>query len=139
VIRRALALAAALAGCAGEEAGARVELRGAGGAVVGSFAVVARLDTPEGRARGLVGRAPLGPDEALVLDYPVVDEACVTNAEVGSPITVVFAGADGAVRGVESLAAHDARVPCRPAVLTVVELAATARAAADAASRVLVR
>jgi uncharacterized membrane protein (UPF0127 family) len=133
-------VALALAACAADApAGPRVDLLRADGSLVRELLSVERVDTPDGRARGLIGHVPLGPDGALVLDYPVVDQACITNAEVEFPITVVFAAAGGAVRAVESLAAHDARAPCHDGVLTVVELAADARSDADRAARVVVR
>ncbi len=139
--RAAFALPLVVAACGGDGAGdgARVELERADGSVLRAFTDVARAATPEDRARGLVGRGPLTRDAAMVLDYPVVDEACITNAEVDFPITAVFVTTDGAVRGVESLAAHDARVPCHEGVITVVEADADARADAAAAARVRVR
>lgn len=97
------------------------------------------METPDERARGLVGHAPLGPDEAMLLDYPVVDQACITNAEVDFPITAIFVAASGDIVGVEPLAAHDARIPCHDGVLRVLETDAQGAALAAGAARVLLR
>lgn len=124
-----------LCSCASPE----VDLVGGDGAVVHAYTNVAFADTSDARATGLVGHAPLGPDEAMMLDYPVVDQACITNAEVDFPITAVFVGASGGIVAVESLAAHDQRIPCHDAVLRVLETDADGAALAAAATEVVAR
>lgn len=92
------------------------------GAELRAFHSVTVADTPSARARGVIGRSALGADDAMLLRYPVVDEACITNAQVDFPLTAVFVRADGGVIASEALAAHDARVPCHGDTLTVVEV-----------------
>jgi len=121
VIARAR-LAFALLACAGCGLPPSVDLLAGDGRVVRTFDAIERVSTPEGRAKGLVGHAPLGPREAMVLDYPVVDAACITNAQVDFPIVAVFVASDGAIVAAEALTAHDARVPCHDGVLRVVEI-----------------
>lgn len=116
-----------------------VDLVRADGSVVRRFTHVEHAVTPEARAQGLGGHAPLGPDDAMVLDYPVVDQACITNAPVSFPIAAVFAAADGTIVGVESFGANDARTPCHDGVLTVVEVDASGASSAAAAARVVIR
>ncbi len=135
--RRALWLSLGL--CACSPSSGEVDLVAADGAVVRAFTHVEHATTPEARAQGLGGHAPLGPDDAMVLDYPVVDRACITNAPVGFPITAVFAAQDGRIVGVESFAANDARTPCHDGVLTVVETDTSGAASAAGAARVVVR
>lgn len=116
-----------------------VDLVGASGVVQRRFTQVEHAATPDTRARGLTGHAPLGADDAMVLDYPLVDQACITNEAVSFPITVIFADAKGAIVGVESLAGGDTRVPCHDGVLTVVEVDANAIVAAKLSTAVVVR
>lgn len=124
-----------LCGCASPE----VDLATSNGAVVHAYTAVAFAATPDARARGLVGHAPLAPDEAMMLDYPVVDQACITNAEVDFPITAIFVDASGGIVGVEPLAAHDARIPCHDGVLRVLETDANGAALAASAEEVVTR
>jgi uncharacterized membrane protein (UPF0127 family) len=79
---------------------------------------------------GLVGRPPLAPDEALVLVFPVEDELCITNAEVGFAIDAAFVDADGLVVAIErAVPAHDERSLCHGPTAEVVE---ASRGALDA-------
>jgi uncharacterized membrane protein (UPF0127 family) len=136
-VRRAVvAFSALLGACA---AGPEVDLVGDGGAVVHAYTDVAFADTPEARAQGLVGHAPLGPDQAMMLDYPVVDQACITNASVDFPITAVFVDDAGGIVAVESLAAHDARIPCHDGVFRVLETDADGAALAGSAKSVVIQ
>lgn len=119
---RTVLLGLALAGCGGDRRPALVLLR-EDGAVVRRFERVAFASLPDERARGLSGRpAPLAFDEALVLEFPVVDEACVTNAAVGFPITALFVDERHAVLAAEPLGAADARAPCHAGTLRVIEI-----------------
>ena len=129
----ALALLA-LCACGGPE----VELADAG-AVVHAYTSVSFADTPEARAHGLVGHAPLDADEAMMLDYPVVDQACITNADVDFPISVIYIDSSGGIVAIESLAAHDTRIPCHDGVLRVLETDATGASLAASATEVIVR
>lgn len=47
--------------------------------------------------QGLRGAPKLAPDQGLVLDYPVVSEACVTMDGMEQPLDAVFVGDDGRV------------------------------------------
>jgi len=123
-----------LGACAAPE----VDLTDAG-TVVHAYTSVSFADTPEARAHGLVGHAPLGPDEAMMLDYPVVDQACITNADVEFPITAIYIDSSGGIVAAESLAAHDARIPCHDGVLRVLETDASGASAAANATEVILR
>ena len=129
----AVAFAVILAGCASPE----VDLASSDGAVVHAYTTVTFADTPDARAQGLVGHAPLGPNEAMLLDYPVVDQACITNADVDFPISAIFVDESGGIVGVESLSAHDTRIPCHDGVLRVLETDAQGASFAAGAARVL--
>mgnify|MGYP001551094349 FL=1 len=133
-MRSLAVLAVVLAGCASPE----VDLT-AGGAIVHAYTNVAFAETPDARAQGLIGRAPLAPDEAMMLDYPVVDQACITNADVDFPISAIYIDSNGGIVAVESLAAHDARIPCHDGVLRVLETDASGAALARGATEVVVR
>ena len=124
--------AALLAACSGGE----VDLLGPDGAVVHAYTNVTYATTPDARAQGLVGHAALGPNDAMVLEYPVVDQACITNAQVDFAITAIFVDGSGEIVAVDSLAAHDTLVPCHDGVLDVVETDAAGATFATAASRV---
>jgi len=99
-----------------------LELVRADGAVARAFDGVERATTPEARAQGLVGHAGLGPSDAMVLEYPVVDTACITNAHVTFPIVAVYVAQDGTIVATEPLAAHATSTPCHDAVRWVVEI-----------------
>ena len=133
-MRSLAVLAVVLAGCASPE----VDLT-AGGAIVHAYTNVAFAETPDARAQGLIGRAPLAPDEAMMLDYPVVDQACITNADVDFPISAIYIDSNGGIVAVESFAAHDARIPCHDGVLRVLETDASGAALARGATEVVVR
>jgi uncharacterized membrane protein (UPF0127 family) len=124
-----------LLGCGAPE----VDLVGGSGDVVHAYTNVAFAETPDARQQGLVGHAPLGPDEAMMLDYPVVDQACITNAEVDFPITAIFVDGAGGIVAVEPLDAHDARIPCHDGVLRVLETDAHGASFAAGATEVLAR
>ncbi|MEZ4236191.1 MAG: hypothetical protein R3F59_08510 [Myxococcota bacterium] len=51
------------------------------------------------RKAGLTARPPLAADGALVLEYPVVSEACITTAPLDRGIDVVYAADDGRIVG----------------------------------------
>jgi uncharacterized membrane protein (UPF0127 family) len=134
-LRRIALAAAMLAACGGGE----VDLVGPDGAVVHAYTNVEYATTPDTRAQGLVGHAALGPSDAMVLEYPVVDQACITNAQVDFAITAIFVDGSGKIVGVDSLAAHDANIPCHDGVLDVVETDASGATFAAAASSVTFR
>jgi uncharacterized membrane protein (UPF0127 family) len=129
-----VALALLLCACGGPE----VDLAD-GGSVVHAYTNVAFAETPEARAHGLVGHAPLGAGDAMMLDFPVVDQACITNAAVDFPISAIYIDSNGGIVGVESLAAHDERIPCHDGVLRVLETNASGAALAASATEVVVR
>jgi len=131
-VRRVAAAAVLLAACGGSE----VDLVGPDGAVVHAYTNVEYATTPDARAQGLVGHAALGPSDAMVLEYPVVDQACITNAQVDFAITAIFVDANGTIVAVDSLAAHDALIPCHDGVLDVVETDSSGATFATAATRV---
>ena len=133
-MRSLVAFAVILCGCASPQ----VDLT-AGGATVHAYTNVSFAETPDARAQGLIGRAPLGPDEAMMLDYPVVDQACITNAEVDFPISAIYIDASGGIVAVESLAARDARIPCHDGVLRVLETDASGASLAQDATEVVIR
>jgi uncharacterized membrane protein (UPF0127 family) len=81
--------------------------------------------SPEARQQGLGGRQALSKNQVLVLRYPVVDEACITNSPVAFPIAAVFADADGGVVAVERFEAREAKARCNRGVLDVFEVEAT--------------
>ena len=130
-----IAAALLLASCASPE----VDLVAQGGAVVHAYTNVTFADDETARATGLVGHAPLAPDEAMMLDYPIVDQACITNEEVDFPIAAIFVDASGGIVAVESLDAHDARIPCHDGVLRVLETDAQGAALAASATEVVAR
>jgi len=110
-----------------------------GGSVVHAYTNVAFAETPDAREQGLIGHAPLGPGDAMMLDYPVVDQACITNEEVDFPITAIFVDASGGIVGVEPLEAHDTRIPCHDGVLRVLETDAQGATYAASATEVVTR
>jgi len=124
--------AALLAACGG----GAVDLVGTDGAVTHAYTHVEYATTPDARAQGLAGHAALGPNDAMVLEYPVVDQACITNAQVDFAITAIFVDGSGKIVGVDSLAAHDARVPCHDGVLDVLETDSSGATFATGAARV---
>ncbi len=124
--------AALLAACSGRE----VDLVGPDGAVVHAYTTVEYATTPDARALGLIGHTALGPSDAMVLEYPVVDQACVTNAQVDCAITAIFVDGSGKIVAVDSLAAHDANIPCHGGVLDVVETDTSGATYAGAATSV---
>ncbi len=126
---------AVLAACSGAE----VDLVGPDSAVVHAYTNVEYATTPDARAQGLIGHAALGPNDAMVLEYPVVDQACITNAPVDFAITAIFVDGSGKIVGVDSLAAHDTNVPCHDGVLDVVETDTSGATYAAAAASVRFR
>lgn len=71
---------------------------------------------------GLAGIAPLAPDEALVLVYPLETDACITNAPVSYAIDAAFVDASGEVVAIErAIAAGDATDRCHARTARVVE------------------
>jgi uncharacterized membrane protein (UPF0127 family) len=113
-----------------------VDIISPNGEVIHAYGNVTIASTPDERAQGLVGHAPLDDDEAMVLAYPNVDQACITNADVDFPITAIFVAANETIVAVESLDAHDARIPCHDAVLDVIEVDASGASVASDASKV---
>jgi hypothetical protein len=117
-----LALAAAV-GCACP-GGAAVTVETAD-APVQLCAEVARTEAE--RMRGLRGRAPLAPGEALLLEFPVEDEICIVNDGVSFPIDVLYAASDDTVVAVErDVPAGDSTPRCHRGVQRVLETAAGA-------------
>lgn len=96
----------------------------ADGMVLRECTEVELATTPDQRRIGLTGHAPLTPKQVMVLRYPVVDEACITNGSVSFPITATFVRADGGV-ATERFEANDAPARCHPGVLDVYETDAT--------------
>ncbi|HJL14207.1 MAG TPA: DUF192 domain-containing protein [Sandaracinaceae bacterium LLY-WYZ-13_1] len=77
------------------------------------------------RRQGLRGRAPLAPDEALLLDFPTPDEICIVNDGVDFAIDALYAAPDGTVVAVErAIAAGDPTPRCHPGTEDVLETAA---------------
>lgn len=113
-------LGVVLGGC-----GPSLQLVDANGVVLRECRDVEYATTPSARQQGLGARTSLTPDQALVLRYPVVDEACITNAPVGFPIATLFVDAAGAVIAVERFEARESKARCHPGVLDVVEVDAT--------------
>ncbi len=97
----------------------------ADGTVLRECTEVELATTPDQRRLGLTGHAPLTPKQVMVLRYPVVDEACITNGSVSFPITATFVRADGGVVATERFGANDAPARCHPGVLDVYETDAT--------------
>lgn len=114
-----------------------LRLARADGTTLRVFDDVSHARESDTRARGLSGAPALADDQAMVLDFPVVDEACITNRDVAFGIVAIYAGPAGEVLAVESFSAHDARIVCHDGVLTVVELGGGAASAASAAARVV--
>ena len=119
-----------LLGCGGSTP---VRFFGSDGALLRECTQVEEATTPDARRLGLSGRAPLTPREVLVLRYPVVDEACITNGSVGFAITATFVDADGGVVGTERFAANESAARCHRGVLDVYETDVTL---ADGVTRV---
>lgn len=97
----------------------------ADGSVLRECTEVELATTPDERRVGLTGHAPLTAKQVMVLRYPVVDEACITNGSVSFPITATFVRADGGVVATERFAANEAPARCHPGVLDVYETDAT--------------
>lgn len=128
--RRPALLAVLLAACGGEAAppcdGEPLFVRGADGAEL--LRLCAEVATSEAaRREGLAGHAPLGPDEALLLRFPVTGELCIHNAGVDFPIDALFLDEAGVVRASERFEADEPAARCHPAVADVLELAAGAQ------------
>lgn len=133
----AVALAGlAAAGCGGGDCDADVHLEGLGSARLASFCADVAA-TAEARRTGLRGRAPLGPDEALLLVYPVEDPGgvCIRNTGVAFPIDALFVDARGmVVRRELGVPANDPTVRCSEAPTDrVLEVAAGAAPAGTVA------
>jgi len=130
VKRVGLALALSACGC---PTAAEVELGGA------SFCVeVARTEAE--RTRGLRGRAPLGPDEGLLLAFPVEDEICVVNDGVGFALDVAYASGEGTVVAIErEVPADDGTPRCHGSTRDVLEVPAGALSAAAVGDRMTIR
>lgn len=107
-----------LVGCGG---GASVRFSGADGSVLRECTQVEEATTPDARRLGLSGHPPLTARQVLVLRYPVVDDACITNGSVEFAITATFVDADGGVVGTERFAANESTARCHPGVLDVYE------------------
>ena len=84
-----------------------------------------RVTSESDRRRGLQGRAPLAPDEALILTAPVEDELCITNANVAFAIDAAFVSAAGEVVFVEqAIEPDDATLRCHQGTRDIIETAA---------------
>ncbi|MCA9609483.1 MAG: DUF192 domain-containing protein [Myxococcales bacterium] len=95
---------------------------------IGERVFCARVaETEAERMTGLRGAAPLGPDEALLLPFPVEDELCIVNDGVSFPIDVAWADATGAVIAIErAFPANDGTPRCHGPARDVLETAAGA-------------
>ncbi len=115
-----LFVAALLWGC-----GPPVRLLDAKGGVLRECTSVDYATTPEARQLGLGKHAPLDQTQLLVLRYPVVDEACITNGPVSFPIVALFVDGAGGVLAVERFAAKESAPRCHRGVADVLELEAS--------------
>ncbi len=122
VIAAAAALAAAGVGCVCD--GRDVVVSDDNGAVV--MAVCAEVAVTEAaRSEGLTGRAPLQPDEGLLLPLLAEGDVCVDNVDVDFAIDVVFVDGDDRVSAVaRDVAAGDEALHCADAAIAIVEVAA---------------
>lgn len=77
------------------------------------------------RRRGLADHAGLGPGQGLVLEAPVEDELCVTNAPVSFAIDAAFADGEGSIVAVErAVPAGDGSPRCHRRARWILETAA---------------
>lgn len=99
---------------------AQVTLTPEGLPAVTRCAPIARSD--EARRAGLRAIDPLGPDDALVLRYPMAVKACITTAVIDHAIDAVFVGDDGVVSHVACARGPDDPTVCHPDTVDVIEL-----------------
>jgi uncharacterized membrane protein (UPF0127 family) len=86
---------------------------------------------------GLATIAPLAPDEALVLVYPLETDACINNAPVSYAIDAAFVDASGVVVAIErAIPAGDASDRCHARTARVVETRAEVLATIVSGDRV---
>jgi uncharacterized membrane protein (UPF0127 family) len=115
-------LASLLAGCEGDDAceGRAIRVAWAQGAVEVCAAVA---KTEEERRRGLGGRPPLEPGEALLIVFPLEGEACITNEPVPYAIDVLLLDRAGGVTEVLcGLPPNDPEAHCTEEVKAALEL-----------------
>lgn len=73
---------------------------------------------------GLRGREPLGPNEGLLLTFPIEDEICIVNDGVAFDLDVAYASAAGEIVAVErAVPAGDASLRCHGTTRDVLEVA----------------
>ncbi len=117
-MRRSLLIALVAFGCGPDCDELRIER---GSELVASFCVTHAVTESE-RRQGLAGSSGLAPSDALVIEFPLEGDACITNAPVTFAIDIAFAGDDGVVRRIDrSIAAGDATSRCEPATRRVLE------------------
>lgn len=104
---------------------------------IGALAFCAEVASTEAeRAQGLRGRDPLGPGEALLLEFSVEDEICIVNDGVSFAIDAAYADADGVVVALErAIAAGDPTPRCHARTQRVLETAAGELEAAEVGDR----
>ena len=81
---------------------------------------------------------PLGPDEALLLPFPIEDRICIVNDGVGFAIDALYASGDGTVVAIErAIPAGDAEPRCHDGVQRVVETSAGELAGVEVGDRLI--
>jgi uncharacterized membrane protein (UPF0127 family) len=86
-------------------------------------AVMETADTPELRAKGLRGHAPLDDTHGLVLRFEKPSIQCIWNKGVGFPVDAGFYGEDGKLFGGVTMKANDTDQVCtKKPVLNIVEM-----------------
>ncbi|MCA9516306.1 MAG: DUF192 domain-containing protein [Myxococcales bacterium] len=86
------------------------------------LAVCAQIARTEAARRAGLAGVALGDGEVLVIEFPVVGEACIHNAPVGYAIDAAFVDGEGAVtRVLRGVPARDEALVCEPIVARVVE------------------
>ena len=76
------------------------------------------------RRAGLANRPPLAEGEGLLIEFPLVGEACLTSEGMTYDLDAVFLDDDGTVLDIEKLPIEDTTPRCVDGVTTALEVRA---------------